>query len=162
MEIFSLRFDRIGSLYPVLDKPGEVLVGSLISPPFYIDGRAEHPLDRGPFASAKAYFSACAQRELDCARFVFSQDTSAGYQRKVEEERVNVERSMSLFQRLIDRCEGLDDLDPDLAPFSLDIHSLSLKAITVSETDNSQIVCPSSPRPFFAANTFRSLLTLAH
>jgi hypothetical protein len=181
LEVFALRFDRIGSLYPILDNPGEVLVGSLITPPFYKHGRADYPLDRGPFGSVRAYFEACAQREVDSARlastprYVQQQSSSltsssylrdlanaeaqrsnqrseeqsspsvprssVEYQRVVEEERVNVERSMSLFARLIDRCEGLDELDPDMAPFSLDIHGLSLRDVTVSPTDSSQIVC---------------------
>jgi len=140
MEVFNQRFDSIGGIYAGADTPGDAIVGSIINPPFYIDGRADYPLDRGPWPSAKAYLHACAQRELDCSRFMFNQDTSAGYQTKVEEAKFAVERSMSLFQRLVDNCEGLDELDPDFAPFSLDIHELALRDLTVDNDDHSTIV----------------------
>ncbi|TFK49954.1 hypothetical protein OE88DRAFT_1661401 [Heliocybe sulcata] len=82
LEIFSLRFDKLGSLYQQED--GEITLGPVARPIFYLDGRAHLDLDRGPFNTAKAYYLACAQRELDSSRVMFSQDTSADYQRSVE------------------------------------------------------------------------------
>ncbi|KZS94262.1 hypothetical protein SISNIDRAFT_63460 [Sistotremastrum niveocremeum HHB9708] len=135
VETFKLRFDSIGSLYLKPESPGEVIVGPIIEAPFYVDGRAQLPLDRGPFSSAKAYLSACTQRELDASRVTLAQNMSEGYQREYEEGRLNIERSMSLLQSLIDRCGGLDSDDPEFAPFSLDLRELGLKNLTV-ETDN--------------------------
>ena len=140
MELFTHSFDKIGSLYPIEGQPGAVQVGPVAQSLFYIDGRAEYPLDRGPFSSAKDYLSGCAQRELDSSRFMFSQDTSKEYQMRLQEEKDNVERSMHLFEQLIHQCPGLDDGDPEMAPFTLDVHNLTMRNIIVDPEDHARIV----------------------
>jgi len=140
MELFTHSFDKIGSLYPVEGNPGAVQLGPVAQSLFYIDGRAEYPLDRGPFSSAKDYLSGCAQRELDSSRFMFSQDTSKEYQMRLQEEKDNVERSMHLFEQLIHQCPGLDGGDPEMAPFTLDVHNLTMRNIIVDPEDHARII----------------------
>ncbi|KZT29748.1 hypothetical protein NEOLEDRAFT_1127559 [Neolentinus lepideus HHB14362 ss-1] len=139
LELFSLRFNQIGSLYQQED--GEITVGPMTRSIFYLDGRAHLDLDRGPFSTAKAYYLACAQRELDSSRVLFTQDTSADYQRNVEEMRLQVERTVGLMSELVNQCRGLDDDDPTMSPFSINLHRLSLKNIFVSPDEPSRIVC---------------------
>lgn len=139
MELFQHHFAQIGSLYPIPSRPGAVRVGPIIQPLFYTSGRSEYKLDRGPFPSARDFLSGCAARELDCTRLMFSQDTSRGYQERYEEEKINVERSMNLFEELIQRCAGLDEGD-EMAPFSLDIHDVGLKSFMVDVDDCSKLV----------------------
>ena len=140
LEVFRHhRFDKIGALKSSEDAAVEV--GSVALPSFYIDGRSSLTLDRGPFDSARAYYLACAQRELDCSRVLFVQDASPAYQRDLEDARLQIERIVGLLHDLIVRCQGLDGDDPVFAPFSLDIHQLSLKSIFVSPDDSSKIVC---------------------
>ncbi|EPQ52797.1 hypothetical protein GLOTRDRAFT_132032 [Gloeophyllum trabeum ATCC 11539] len=139
LDVFSIRFPQIGSL--VQQDDGEITLGPVTRPVFYVDGRAHLSLHRGPFPTARAYFLACAQRELDCSRVMFAQDTSADYQRGVEDVRLQVERTAGLMFELVSRCRGLDEDDPDLAPFSLDLHRLSLKNIHVNPEEPSKIVC---------------------
>ena len=143
MELFQHRFDAIGSLYS--SKTDEFHVGPIVRPLFYINGRDKLQLDRGPFPTARAYFVACAQRELDCARTQSTQDTSDNYQRDVEDARFTAERSMVLLLKAIRGCRGLDDEDPELKPFSLSLTDLDLSKIYVSATDPSRIVCFSDP-----------------
>jgi hypothetical protein len=140
MDLFSHSFDKIGGLYPVEGVPGAVCTGAVPQALFYNDGRSEYPLDRGPFSSAKDYLSGCAQRELDSSRFMFSQDTSKAYQMKLQEEKDNVERSMHLFEQLIQHCPGLDGGDPEMAPFTLDMHELPMRSIIVDWEDYTRIV----------------------
>ncbi|TFY67192.1 hypothetical protein EVG20_g4034 [Dentipellis fragilis] len=125
-----------GISFPSLSPPR---IGPLVDPIFYVDGRASLPLDRGPFPTARAYFRACAQRELDCARAMFTQGASAEYQRELEGGQLQVERSVGLMTDLIGRCAGLDEDDKALAPFAIDLHGLALKSVFVSETDPTQI-----------------------
>ncbi|OBZ72085.1 hypothetical protein A0H81_07592 [Grifola frondosa] len=137
LEIFKHRFDAIGSLF--MDEAGDYRVGPLARRPFYVDGRAKLALDRGPFRTAKAYYTACAQREMDCSRVLFVQDAPPTYQRDLEDTRLTVERIVGLMCDLTDQCQGLDDGDPEVAPFSLDIHDIGLKDIYVSSANRSQI-----------------------
>ncbi|KAI0719316.1 hypothetical protein C8T65DRAFT_636307 [Cerioporus squamosus] len=97
-------------------------------------------IDRGPFASARAYYRACAQRELDSSRMLFVQDAPESYQQELEESRLIVERISGLLCDLTNRCEGLDDDDPEMAPFSLDIHHVGLKNIFVSPENPTNIL----------------------
>lgn len=138
LEIFRHRFDKIGSLIKSAES-GEFEVGSIAYPSFYIDGRASLALDRGPFSSARAYYLACGQRELDCSRALFVQDASPAYQRDLEDAQLQTERIVGLLHDLITRCQGLDEDDLDLAPFSLDIHQLPLKSIYVSSSDSNDV-----------------------
>ncbi|KAI0925786.1 hypothetical protein AcW1_008119 [Taiwanofungus camphoratus] len=138
LEIFSHRFDAIGSLTMDGDHV-EYHVGPIVRRPFYTDGRARLVLNRGPFKTAKAYYLACGQRELDCSRVLFVQDASPDYRRNLEDGCLQVERIVGLLCDLISRCEGLDTDDPVLAPFSLDIHQLGLKNMYVSPENPSQI-----------------------
>ncbi|THH12295.1 hypothetical protein EW146_g7751 [Bondarzewia mesenterica] len=158
LELSHHNFSSIGSLFfphlpptlpasPCLSSDGvmfpsvpSTVLGPLTHSSFYIDGRASLPLDRGPFPTARAYFFACAQRELDCARALFTQGASEAYLRDLEEGQLQVERSVGLMHDLIRRCRGLDDEDPDLARFSLDMHELGLKSVIVSKEDPSKIV----------------------
>ncbi|KAL7279224.1 hypothetical protein ACG7TL_007064 [Trametes sanguinea] len=135
VDVFRLRFDKIGS---ICDESGTV--GPIANKPFFAEGRARLPLDRGPFSSAREYFMACAQRELDACRMLFTQDAPLSYQRDLEESRLMVERIAGLLCDLTKRCHGLDEDDPELAPFSLDIHDMSLKNIFVSPDDPTNIV----------------------
>ncbi|KAI0038546.1 hypothetical protein FA95DRAFT_1206179 [Auriscalpium vulgare] len=115
-------------------------IGPLAHPAFYIDGRASLPLARGPFDTVREYFDACAQRELDSTRALFTQGAPPGYQREFEEAQLQVERSVGLLSDLIKRCDGLDADDKALSRFSLDLHELGLKNIVVSEEDPTKIV----------------------
>ncbi|CDO68951.1 hypothetical protein BN946_scf185000.g94 [Trametes cinnabarina] len=71
---------------------------------------------------------------------LFTQDAPQSYQRDLEESRLMVERIAGLFCDLTNRCQGLDEDDPEMAPFSLDIHNLALKNIFVSPDDPTKIV----------------------
>lgn len=142
VEIFKHRFEAIGSLRT--EESNGFRIGPVAMKPFYADGRSKLSLDRGPFTSARAYYRACAQRELDSSRMLFVQDAPESYQQGLEESRLTVERITGLLCDLTDRCEGLDDDDPDMAPFSLDIHEIGLKNIFVSPENPTNIV--SSPR----------------
>ncbi|KAI9061304.1 hypothetical protein FKP32DRAFT_1594606 [Trametes sanguinea] len=135
VDVFRLRFDKIGS---ICEDSGTV--GPIASKPFFAEGRAKLPLNRGPFVSAREYFMACAQRELDACRMLFTQDAPLSYQRDLEESRLMVERIAGLFCDLTKRCHGLDEDDPDFAPFSLDMHDVPLKNIFVSPDDPTKIV----------------------
>ena len=140
-ELFRHRFDTIGSL--ILDRE-EHRVGPIVRRSFCLDGRAKLALNRGPFTSARAYYNACAQRELDCARTLFVQDASPAYQHDLDDGRLQVERITGLFCDLVRKCDGLDDSDPAMAPFSLDIHQFGLKNFIVNPADPVQVVRDSS------------------
>ena len=144
LELFTHRYSHIGSLTsrnPIVSgTDGNVTVGPIVRRPFYDDGRSQFPLDRGPYTTAREYYLACAQREIECARALFVQGASPAYQRDLEETRLMVERCVGLLSELVARCEGLDEDDPELAPFALDIHDVGLRNILVSPEDHSKIV----------------------
>ncbi|KAI0635963.1 hypothetical protein C8Q77DRAFT_1100644 [Trametes polyzona] len=135
VEVLHQRFDRIGSLN---DEAGHV--GPTAAKLFYNEGRSRLALERGPFATARAYYLACAQRELDACRMLFAQDAPPSYQRDLEDSRLMVERIAGLLCDLTNRCHGLDDDDSELAPFSLDIHDIAFKDIFVSPEDPTNIL----------------------
>lgn len=135
LDIFHRRFDKIGSL---TDESGGI--GPISSKLFYEEGRSKLSLDRGPFTTARAYYLACAQRELDACRMLFAQDAPPSYQRDLEDSRMTVERIAGMLCDLTNRCHGLDDDDPEMAPFSLDIHEIALKDIFVSPGNPTNIV----------------------
>ncbi|KAI0833519.1 hypothetical protein BC628DRAFT_1308600 [Trametes gibbosa] len=135
IELFGHRLSKIGS---ITDESGDV--GPVSSKLFYNEGRSRLSLDRGPFSSARAYYLACAQRELDACRMLFAQGAPPSYQRDLEDSRLMVERITGLLCDLTNRCHGLDDDDPEMAPFSLDIHDLTLKDIVVSPEDPTNII----------------------
>ncbi|KIJ52533.1 hypothetical protein M422DRAFT_43378 [Sphaerobolus stellatus SS14] len=137
-ELFKHRFSAIGSIYSNADS--EFTIGPICRPAFFVMGRGCLDLDRGPFSSARDYFMACAQRELDCARTQVSQGTSVTYQRDIENARFTVERSMTLLIRAIQGCKGLDDEDPETKEFSLSLTELDLSKIYVSLEDPTQMV----------------------
>ncbi|RPD60113.1 hypothetical protein L226DRAFT_535046 [Lentinus tigrinus ALCF2SS1-7] len=139
VELFQHRFEAIGSLR--VDAPNGQRIGPVVMKPFYTDGRSKLSLDRGPFNSAREYYRACAQRELDSSRMLFVQDAPPSYQHELEESRLMVERIAGLLCDLTTRCEGLDDDDPEMAPFSLDIHEIGLKNIFVSPDNPTNILC---------------------
>jgi hypothetical protein len=140
------RFNAIGSLYP--DTQDGYFVGPILSRPFLVDGRARLELDRGPFASAKEYLLACTQREITCAKGLVAQNNAASepsqYRRDEEACLQQVEQSMTMLSNLIARCKDLDTDDPELAPFSLDIHESGMKNFIVSEQDHAKVVSTSS------------------
>ncbi|OCH95376.1 hypothetical protein OBBRIDRAFT_767616 [Obba rivulosa] len=130
------NFNAVGSVFV---GEGGIQAGPMIRRSFFLDGRAKLALDRGPFTSARAYYSACAQRELDCCRALFVQDASPTYQRDLNDARLRVERIVGLMYDLISQCPGLDDDDPEMAPFTVDIHHLGLKNILVSPESPSTV-----------------------
>ncbi|KAH9846685.1 hypothetical protein C2E23DRAFT_569322 [Lenzites betulinus] len=135
IELFRHRFNKIGSL-----TGGSGDIGPVSSKLFYDEGRSRLSLDRGPFTSSRAYYLACAQRELDASRMLFAQDAPPSYQRDLEDSRLMVERITGLLCDLTNRCHGLDDDDPEMAPFSLDIHDITLKDIFVAPDNPTNIV----------------------
>ncbi|KAI5122770.1 hypothetical protein M0805_009852 [Coniferiporia weirii] len=137
-KLFRHRFSAIGSLYA--NSEDGYIVGPIVSPRFFTEGRAQVRLDRGPFTSAKDYLLSCTQREIDCMRTLLAQDASMGYQRDLEDCRLQVDQTMSLMTNLIQKCKGLDDSDHELAPFSLDFHEMSIKNFILSESDPTRIV----------------------
>lgn len=158
IELFKHRFAAVGSLYSSHSASAspqelEYHVGAVSRPPFYVDGRDKLQIDRGPFSTARAYFIACAQREIDCARTQSTQDTSDMYQRDVEAARFTVERTMALMFKAIEGCKGLDDEDPELKEFSLSLVDLDLSKIYVSPEEPSKIVS----LPFWYAISTRPL-----
>ncbi|KAI0064973.1 hypothetical protein BV25DRAFT_1914121 [Artomyces pyxidatus] len=141
LEVSEHTFPALGSIVlpPASGSPALPPLGPLTHPSFYIDGRAALPLARGPFRTAREYFLACAQRELDCTRALFTQGAPPGYQRELEESQLQVERSVGLLSDLAQRCAGLDGDDAPLARFALDLHDIGLKNILVSADDPTQI-----------------------
>ncbi|KAH9945158.1 uncharacterized protein BXZ73DRAFT_96148 [Epithele typhae] len=137
VEVSKQPFDSIGSL-AVATAQNDFVVGPVVAKPFYTDGRSNVVLDRGPFKSAKAYYRACAQREQDALRMLFVQDAPP-YRQDLEESHLTVERIAGLFCDLINRCQGLDEDDPEKAPFSLDIHELGLKNVFVSPENPTRV-----------------------
>jgi hypothetical protein len=111
-------------------------------PCFYIEGRTALSINRGPFATARAYFLACAERERAATRALFPQGAPAGaeYQALLAETQGIVERAVTLLIELVRRCEGLDSADPELARYALDLHELGLKNIIVASNDPTRIV----------------------
>ena len=139
IELFEHRFNAIGSLRQDWETQ-DYHVGPLAMKQFYADGRHKLTLDRGPFSAAKTYYRACVQRELDSSRMLFVQDAPPSYQQDLEDSRLTVERIAGLLCDLINQCQGLDEDDPEMAPFSLDIHEIGLKNIIVSPENPTNIV----------------------
>lgn len=131
VELYSHRFDAIGGL---IQDSAYYRVGSVVAKPFFAVGQHRLPLDRGPFNSAKAYQCACAQWELDFSRTIFAPIVPTGHSRLV------IERIPGLLCDLTNRCQGLDEDDSEMAPFSLDIHKHSLKKIYVAAENYMNIV----------------------
>lgn len=157
VELSHHTFPSIGSLLlertnPPADSPIDATatvtasaqtppLGPLTLPSFYTQGRSSLlSLSRGPFPTARSYFQACAQRELDSARALFTQGASEEYLRDLEEGQLLVERSVGLIGELIKRCEGLDEDDRELGAFVLDWHEVGLKSLWVDEVDREKIV----------------------
>ena len=134
----------VSSSSPALQVPP---LGPLMHPCFYIEGRTALSIDRGPFATARAYFLACAERERAATRALFPQGAPAGaeYQALLAETQGIVERAVTLLIELVRRCEGLDSADPELAQYALDLHELGLKNIVVASDDPTRIVRYFSP-----------------
>ena len=160
VELSHLNFPAIGSIvFPkACDSPSTPTtvsssttalppLGPLMHPCFYIEGRTALSIDRGPFATARAYFLACAERERAATRALFPQGAPAGaeYQALLAETQGIVERAVTLLIELVRRCEGLDSADPELARYALDLHELGLKNIVVASDDPTSIVRSSSP-----------------
>ncbi|KAI0749783.1 hypothetical protein C8Q80DRAFT_1163937 [Daedaleopsis nitida] len=139
VELSQHRFDAIGSIGRASDTQ-TYAIGPVAMKPFYADGRHSLALDRGPFATAKAYYRACAQRELDSSRMLFVQDAPPSYQQELEDSRLMVERIAGLLCDLTNGCQGLDEDDPEMAPFSLDVHEIGLKNIFVSPENPTTIL----------------------
>jgi hypothetical protein len=116
-------------------------------PCFYIEGRTALSIDRGPFATARAYFLACAERERAATRALFPQGAPAGaeYQALLAETQDIVERAVTLLIELVRRCEGLDSADPELARYALDLHELGPKNVIIASNDPTRIVGSFSP-----------------
>ncbi|KAI1796849.1 hypothetical protein LXA43DRAFT_969457 [Ganoderma leucocontextum] len=110
VDLYDCRFNAMGSLSS--DDAG----GNRIGP-----------------VSAKAYYGSCAQRELDSARTVFAQDAPVSYQHQFEDTRLMVERITGLMCDLTNRCQGLDEDDPEMTPFQL-------KNIYVSPENHTHVV----------------------
>ena len=146
--IGSLQFLRTSPTPPSSPSPlvesfqieTSTVVGPLTHPSFYIDGRVSIPLDRGPFSTSRKYFEACAQRELDSSRALFTQGAPEAYQRELEDGQLLVERCVSLMHNIIPHCQTLDDGDAELAKYSLDLHELGLHRVFVNPDDPAQIV----------------------
>ncbi|KAN0107531.1 hypothetical protein V8E52_010049 [Russula decolorans] len=154
VELSHLNFPAIGSIVlpqpcdppstpsPVSSPQTLPPLGPLMHPCFYIEGRTALSIDRGPFATARAYFLACAERERAATRALFPQGAPAGaeYQALLAETQGIVERAVTLLIELVRRCEGLDSADPELARYALDLHELGLKNIIVASNDPTRIV----------------------
>ncbi|KAH8117821.1 hypothetical protein DFH11DRAFT_1570878 [Phellopilus nigrolimitatus] len=132
------RFGAIGSLYA--NSEDGYLVGPIVATQFFAEGRSHLRLDRGPYATAKNYLLACTQREIDCARTLVTQDASLSYQRDLENCKLQVDQSMLLLSDLVQRCRGLDDDDPELAPFSFDFHDMGPRNFIISRNDPTRII----------------------
>ncbi|KAF8501689.1 hypothetical protein F5888DRAFT_1260890 [Russula emetica] len=154
VESSHLNFPAIGSIVlpqpcdppptpsPLSSSPALPPLGPLMHPSFYIEGRHALSIDRGPFATARAYFLACAERELAATRALFHKDAKAGdeYEALLAETQGIVERAATLLVELVRRCEGLDGADPELARYALDLHELGLKNIIVASNDPTHIL----------------------
>ena len=161
IELSHLSFPAIGSMVlpqpcdptaspaPAPSSPALPPLGPLTHPCFYVEGRSALSIDRGPFPTAHAYFLACAERERAATRALFTQGAPAGaeYQALLAETQAIVERSVTLLIELVRRCEGLDNADPELARYALDLHELGPKNIIVASDDPTRIVSRSSPSP---------------
>ncbi|KZP00576.1 hypothetical protein CALVIDRAFT_524869 [Calocera viscosa TUFC12733] len=138
VELFNHRFDEMGSLY--WDGTLEFFVGPMVSDPFCGGARGPMELDRGPWSTATDYFFACAQRELDLSRSLDAGNASAQYHTILSHQREAVEQSMDLFVEIVTRCRCLDEDDPDLAPFAIDMENLGPRNLFVDPDEPSKIV----------------------
>ena len=138
VRLFRHRFNAIGSVLP--NAEDGYFIGPIVKQPFFTEGRARLRIERGPFATAKEYLLACAQREIDCARTLVTQDASLEYQRDLEDCRLQVEQIMSLMANLVQKCRNLDDDDPEFSAYSLDFHEHGLKNFVISASEPRRIV----------------------
>ncbi|KAH7102746.1 hypothetical protein BKA62DRAFT_617059 [Auriculariales sp. MPI-PUGE-AT-0066] len=139
----SFRLPKIGSLVTGTDVHGTPNIGPLLHLPFFQHGRAAMPqLDRGPWASGHEYRLACAQRELECARALFTQglELSESYRRSVEDGQLRAERAAALVTGIAEAVKDMDEKDPELACFALDLHELGLRNILVDAYDPTRVL----------------------
>ena len=82
------------------------------------------------------------QRKRAATRALFTQGAPAGaeYQTLLAETQAIVECAVTLLIELVRRCEGLDNADPELARYALDLHELGLKNIIIAPDDPTRIV----------------------
>ena len=165
VELSHLNFPAIGSIIspkpcnptssPVPSSETPPPLGPLMHPCFYIESRAKLSIKRGPFATAHEYFIACAERERAASCALLSPGATAGaeYDALLAEMREVVDRAVTLLNELVDRCEGLDSKDPELARYALDLHELGLKNIIVAPNDPTRIVRSSFPPFFFSQSS---------
>lgn len=155
VQLFNNRFEESGSLYS--DGEGDFFIGPITADPFCAGARASMDMDRGPWSTSTEYetpartssatkltllryFFACAQRELDLARSLDGPGTSAEYQGMLDREKQAVERSMDLLVEIVIRCNCLDEDDPELAPFAIDLDDFGPRNIFVDPEQPSEIV----------------------
>jgi len=139
----DLKLPKLGSIIPGTDPYGVPNVGPLLHLPFHARGRTAMPqLDCGPWDCAHDYRMACAQRELECARALFTQgvDLSESYRREVENGRFRAEQSAALVMGIADHVKTLDEKDIELARFALDIHELGPRNVIVDAYDATRVV----------------------
>ncbi|KAI0322747.1 hypothetical protein OF83DRAFT_1048505 [Amylostereum chailletii] len=137
LELSNHTFPAIGTKPPSSTNTPAYPLGPLAHPSSYTDGRAALPLSRGPFPSTHAYLLACAQRERDAARALFTQGASDAYQRELEDAQLRVERAAGLLCELVRGCPGLEDQGN---VFRLDVHEIGLKSVLVSEHEPAHIL----------------------
>ncbi|KZT53240.1 hypothetical protein CALCODRAFT_520163, partial [Calocera cornea HHB12733] len=138
VELFNHRFDEMGSLY--WDGTLEFFIGPMVSDAFCGGARGPLELDRGPWHTTTDYFFACAQRELDLSRSLDAGNASAQYKMMISVQRDAVEQSMDLLVDIVTRCRCLDDDDPDLAPFAIDLEDFGPRNLFVDPDEPSTIV----------------------
>jgi len=138
VELFNHRFDEMGSLY--WDGTLEFWVGPMTSDPFCAGARGPLELDRGPWSTATDYFFSCAQRELDLSRSLEAGNASEVYETMLSDQRGAVERSMNFLVEIVTRCGCLDEDDPDLAPFAIDLEDIGPRNLFVDPENPSNIV----------------------
>ncbi|EJU04923.1 hypothetical protein DACRYDRAFT_104816 [Dacryopinax primogenitus] len=137
VELFNCRFEEMGSLY--WDGMMDFFVGPMTSDAFCAGARGPMELDRGPWRSTTDYFYSCAQRELDLARSLDAGNASKGYKRMLSAQREAVERSMDLLIDIVTRCRSLDEDDPELAPFAIDLEDVGPRNLFVDPEQPSKI-----------------------
>ena len=138
VNLFRLRFDAIGSLYP--DSENGYKVGPIVRSSFILDGLARLHLNRGPFFTAKEYMLACVQREIDRQKELVAENASSEYQKALDNMSHDIDQYAELFKSIVDKCGDLDDGDPIMSPFTLDFHVLGMRNFILSEEDPKRIV----------------------
>jgi len=148
LQIFSLRFERAGSLY--LTRPStQFHVGPIVSTPFYraldgfvriLDTRGSHNINhnRGPFSTVTDYLSSFLQAELD----FISRHRSIALSELEDADAPSSERRLEQGQRVIKKALELCSIYPGdhqvptqistpEAPFSLKLDDFRLSNIMV-------------------------------